>query len=90
MVFDVNTGRDEYDMRYLDPDPYPYGSFESYLNNQTVLEAIGAAVNFTDYSNLVGGADGTVVGGLFGDTGESKTNACLEMLNFGQATMLEK
>ena len=35
-----------------------------------VLEAIGAAVNFTPYSNLVGGAQGTIVGGTFGDTGD--------------------
>lgn len=61
-VYDVYTGRDEYDMRELTPDPFPPSYFEDYLNTPEVQKAIGAYVNFTSYANAVGTA--------FGQTGD--------------------
>ncbi|UZJ55478.1 hypothetical protein CBS101457_004798 [Exobasidium rhododendri] len=58
-VFDVVTGRDEYDVRELEPDPFPYSDYIAYLNTPKVQEAIGAYVNYTESSNLVGSAYGT-------------------------------
>ena len=60
--FDIVSGRDEYDSRELTPDPFPYGSWEGYLGTSKVQKAIGAFVNFTDYSITVGDA--------FGSTGD--------------------
>ena len=64
-LYDVATGRDEYDIRELTPDPFPYGFFESYLNLPHVQQAIGAFVNFTG-SPAVGDAFSTT-----GDDGRS-------------------
>lgn len=53
VVYDDYSGRDEYDMRELDPDPFPYNYYPDYLNSPEVQKAIGAFVNFTDSSNIV-------------------------------------
>ena len=45
--------RDEYDIREMEPDPFPYGSYASYLNKPHVLTAIGAYQNYTESSNVV-------------------------------------
>lgn len=60
--FDKYSGRDEYDMRELTPDPFPYSFFESYLNTPVVQAAIGAYQNYSSYSSTVGNA--------FGNTGD--------------------
>ncbi|KAI9646101.1 hypothetical protein NHQ30_005541 [Ciborinia camelliae] len=52
-VYDSKTGRDEYDMRELVPDPFPYRYYISYLNTEKVQAAIGAYQNFTLFSNAV-------------------------------------
>jgi carboxypeptidase D len=53
--FDTNTGgRDEYDMRELSPDPFPYGFYPAYLNKPEVQAAIGAFTNFSEFSGAVG------------------------------------
>lgn len=46
-VYDTVTGRDEHDIRELQPDPFPYTFFVNYLNTEKVQQAIGAYVNFT-------------------------------------------
>ena len=46
-VYDTVTGRDEYDIRELSPDPFPYTFFVDYLNQPRVQQAIGAYVNFS-------------------------------------------
>ncbi|KXT14708.1 hypothetical protein AC579_6412 [Pseudocercospora musae] len=46
-IFDTVTGRDEYDIRELTPDPFPYTSWVTYLNRPGVQKAIGAYTNFT-------------------------------------------
>jgi carboxypeptidase C (cathepsin A) len=51
-VWDVSTGRDEYDIRELSPDPFPPSYYVDYLNTPKVQQAIGAFVNFTD-NNIV-------------------------------------
>jgi carboxypeptidase D len=51
---DVLQPRDAYDMRYLDPSPFPPSYFVKYLNTPKVQKAIGAYVNFTTSSSTVG------------------------------------
>jgi carboxypeptidase C (cathepsin A) len=52
--YDTVSGRDEYDMRELTPDPFPYEFYVDYLNRPDVLAAIGAYTNFTEFSAQVG------------------------------------
>ncbi|KAI1434371.1 alpha/beta-hydrolase [Xylaria sp. CBS 124048] len=60
-VYDNVLGRDEYDMRELVPDPFPYGFYNAYLNTPHVQAGIGAFINFTSNN---------VVGEAFDDTGD--------------------
>lgn len=53
VIYDDYSGRDEYDMRELTPDPFPYNYYPDYLNSPDVQQAIGAVVNFTDSSDIV-------------------------------------
>jgi carboxypeptidase C (cathepsin A) len=46
--FYTNLKRDYYDIRELDPDPFPTGNYSGYLNTPEVQSAIGAYQNFTD------------------------------------------
>lgn len=46
-VYDDVLGRDEYDVRELTPDPFPYRYYEAYLNTPKVQSAIGAFTNFS-------------------------------------------
>lgn len=46
-------GRDEYDVRELEPDPFPYKFYMDYLNRPNVQAAIGAYQNFTQSSEAV-------------------------------------
>lgn len=62
-MLDKYLGRDEYDVRELTPDPFPYNYYPEYLNRPEVQQAIGAFVNFTDYSDTVGTL-------AFGNTGD--------------------
>lgn len=55
-VLDAVANRDEYDIRMLAPDPFPYGFFEAYLNRPEVQAAVGAFVNYSESSNYVGAA----------------------------------
>ncbi|EFQ87460.1 hypothetical protein CFE70_006153 [Pyrenophora teres f. teres 0-1] len=61
-MFDIHSGRDEYDMREFTPDPFPYSYFETYLNTPEVQKAIGAYQNFSTHSDTTGTA--------FGSTGD--------------------
>ena len=83
--FDKYSGRDEYDMRYLTPDPFPYSYYVEYLNTPEVQSAIGAFQNFSESSGTVSNA--------FGNTGdddrESGTiEACRKLLDAGVQVML--
>ncbi len=53
-IFDEVSNRDEYDVRYLTPDPFPYNFYLQYLNTPAVQSAIGAYTNYSDYSSTVG------------------------------------
>ncbi|KAJ8065730.1 hypothetical protein OCU04_006400 [Sclerotinia nivalis] len=66
-IYDIYSGRDEYDMRELTPDPFPYGYYTAYLNTPEVQAAIGAFQNFSTSSNAVGNA--------FGATGDDDREA---------------
>lgn len=84
-LYDLYTGRDEYDMRYLTPDPFPYNYFADYLNLPEVQSAIGAYQNYSMSSSTVSYA--------FGNTGdddrESGTiEACRKLLAAGVQVML--
>jgi len=50
-LYDVYLSRDEYDVRELTPDPFPYGFYVQYLNSPKVQAAIGAYQNFSESSN---------------------------------------
>ncbi|KAI8935502.1 hypothetical protein NX059_008072 [Plenodomus lindquistii] len=83
--FDIYSGRDEYDMRELTPDPFPYGYFEQYLNLPEVQSAIGAYQNFSTSSRTVSNA--------FGNTGDDDRPsgtiaACQKLLEAGVQVML--
>lgn len=58
-VYDNVLNRDEYDIRELEPDPFPYEFYVDYLNSPKVQSAIGAYQNFSEFSNAVGNAFGT-------------------------------
>jgi hypothetical protein len=45
--------RDEYDIRELTPDPFPYNFYVQYLNTPKTLAAIGAYQNFSESSEAV-------------------------------------
>lgn len=62
-LYDKYLGRDEYDVRELTPDPFPYSYYEAYLNTPKVQHAIGAYVNFSSSSDTVSTA-------AFGSTGD--------------------
>ncbi|OAL06429.1 carboxypeptidase S1 [Phaeosphaeriaceae sp. SRC1lsM3a] len=84
-MYDIYSGRDEYDMRYLTPDPFPYDYFVEYLNTPAVQQAIGAYQNFSTSSRTVSSA--------FGNTGdddrESGTiEACQKLLDAGVQVIL--
>ncbi|KAJ5120601.1 Peptidase S10 serine carboxypeptidase [Penicillium bovifimosum] len=53
-LFDIYSGRDEYDVRELTPDPFPYSFYVDYLNSPKVQAAIGAYQNFSESSGTVG------------------------------------
>ncbi|EKG19690.1 Peptidase S10 serine carboxypeptidase [Macrophomina phaseolina MS6] len=61
-LYDIYSGRDEYDFRELTPDPFPYSFYVDYLNSPRVQEAIGAYVNFSESNGAVSTA--------FGSTGD--------------------
>ena len=58
-VLDNYPDRDEYDIRELQPDPFPYKFFIDYLNTPKVQQAIGAYVNYSESSSTVSTAFGT-------------------------------
>ena len=62
-VLDKVLGRDEYDVRELSPDPFPQSFYEAYLNTPKVQQAVGAFVNFSSGSTVVGSY-------AFGNTGD--------------------
>lgn len=61
-LYDNYSGRDEYDVRELTPDPFPYEFYVDYLNRPDIQAAIGAYQNFSEYSYTVGNG--------FGSTGD--------------------
>lgn len=83
--YDKYSGRDEYDVRELTPDPFPYPYFEQYLNTAEVQRAIGAYQNFSTSSSTVSAA--------FGNTGDDDRPsgtiaACQKLLEAGVQVML--
>jgi len=84
-MFDLYSGRDEYDMRYLTPDPFPYSYYVDYLNKPEVQAAIGAYQNFSESSRTVSTA--------FANTGDDDRpsgtiEACQKLLAAGVQVML--
>ncbi|KAL3424776.1 carboxypeptidase S1 [Phlyctema vagabunda] len=84
-IYDIYLGRDEYDMRELTPDPFPYSFYVDYLNTPEVQSAIGAYQNFSESSNAVYAA--------FTSTGDDNREvgtiaAIKRLLNQGVTVML--
>ena len=52
-VYDNYLDRDEYDIRELNQDSFPYTFYVQYLNSPEVQAAIGAYQNFSESSNTV-------------------------------------
>lgn len=55
-TYDNYFNRDEYDSRYLSPDPFPYDFYVDYLNTPDVQAAIGAYTNYSESSTVTGNA----------------------------------
>ncbi|KAK4502318.1 hypothetical protein PRZ48_005743 [Zasmidium cellare] len=49
------SGRDDQDIRYLTPDPFPPAFYVDFLAQGWVRQALGAEVDYTDYSYFVEG-----------------------------------
>lgn len=84
-LYDIYSGRDEYDMRFLSPDPFPYSYYVQYLNTPEVQKAIGAYQNFSESSSTVSTA--------FGNTGDDDRPsgtiaACQKLLDAGVQVVL--
>ncbi|KAF7533934.1 hypothetical protein G7054_g6649 [Neopestalotiopsis clavispora] len=47
------ASRDVYDIRELNPDPFPFQFYVDYLNTAEVQQAIGAYTNFSTFSHTV-------------------------------------
>ena len=84
-VYDNVLNRDEYDIRELSPDPFPPEFYVQYLNTPEVQKAIGAFVNFSEYSPAVGSAFNTT-----GDDGreDGTVGDMLELLEQGITVMM--
>ena len=63
-VYDNVLGRDEYDIRELEPDPFPPEFYVDYLNAPEIQRSIGATVNYSEFSAAVGNAF-NITGGSF-------------------------
>ncbi|KAK4495414.1 hypothetical protein PRZ48_013745 [Zasmidium cellare] len=46
-IFNKATGRNIYDIRELNPSPFPYNTYQDYLNSPRVSKALGAYTNWT-------------------------------------------
>ncbi|KAF1363270.1 carboxypeptidase S1 [Lizonia empirigonia] len=46
-MYDTYSGRDEYDVRYLTPDPFPYSYYVDYLNTRTSSSTVSSAFGNT-------------------------------------------
>lgn len=55
-ILDTYANRDEYDIRELSPDPFPYSFYVDYLNTPAVQKALGAFQNYSESSLTVSNA----------------------------------
>ncbi|KAK5074898.1 hypothetical protein LTR64_001103 [Lithohypha guttulata] len=76
LPYDNVLGRDEYDIRYLTPDPFPYSFYVDYLNRADVQSAIGAFTNFTQGSSITS----TAFSGTGDDARETGVTAAVEYI----------
>lgn len=89
-LYDIYAGRDEYDMRELSSDPFPYVFYVDYLNSPKVQAAIGAYQNFSESSNTVGTAFGSTgdddrMSGTIGDVRKLIESGVQVVMYFGDA-----
>ncbi|KAJ5547307.1 hypothetical protein N7494_004892 [Penicillium frequentans] len=89
-LYDIYSGRDEYDMRELSSDPFPYVFYVDYLNSPKVQAAIGAYQNFSESSNTVGTAFGSTgdddrMSGTIGDVKKLIESGVQVVMYFGDA-----
>ncbi|KAL6712211.1 hypothetical protein ACN47E_000088 [Coniothyrium glycines] len=84
-LYDSWSGRDELDIRFLTPNPFPYSYFVDYLNTPEVQKAVGAYQNFSENSRTVSAA--------FVNTGDDNRSsgtiaACQKLLDAGVQVIL--
>lgn len=84
-IYDIVLNRDEYDIRELEPDPFPPEFYVAYLNTGAVQSAIGAYQNYTEFSAAVGDAFNTT-----GDDGreDGTVEDMLDLLEQGITVMM--
>ena len=88
----MQSGRYVYDIRQMVPSPDPPAAYQEYLNNETVLETIGAAINYTESNPYVQGGfistGDTIRGGLVQDLAYLLQNGVRVGLIYGDADFL--
>ena len=88
----TSTGYYPYDIRQRIPSPDPPAAYQEYLNNETVLAAIGARVNYTEsnpyvQAGFVSTGD-TIRGGQINDLASLLTMGVRVALIYGDADFL--
>ncbi|KAK1816289.1 hypothetical protein LTR12_009279 [Friedmanniomyces endolithicus] len=88
----LNAGYDPYDIRQMLPSPDPPAAYQEYLNNASVLAAIGAQVNYTESSPYVQegfiSTGDTIRGGLIEDLAYLLTQGIRVALIYGDADVI--
>ena len=89
-LLDIYENRDEYDVRFLMPDPFPPTYYIDYLNSPKVQSAVGAYVNYSESNGAVSsnfaatGDDDRVIGSVAAVKSILASNVTLIMY-FGDA-----
>ncbi|KAJ5732427.1 Peptidase S10 serine carboxypeptidase [Penicillium malachiteum] len=90
LMYDTYAGRDEYDFRELESDPFPYEFYVDYLNTPKVQAAIGAYQNFSESSETIGNSFGSTgdddrKSGTIGDVKHLLESGVQVVMYFGDA-----
>lgn len=85
----VRNGYNVYDIRQKGPSPDPPAAYQEYLNNETVLESIGARVNYTQSNPYIQqgfiSTGDTIRGGQLDDLAYLLRNGVRVALMYGDA-----
>lgn len=88
----IRSGYNVYDVRQQTPSPDPPAAYQEYLNNETVLESIGAHINYTESSPYVQqgfiSTGDTIRGGQLDDIAYLLSNNVRVALMYGDADFI--